>query len=365
MDGVPVELSAVIHTNLKSRYHPGRLDAVVHHALHASIGIPRTLPVFAGREVIGLVREGVFKPITMKQWCTFNRYADIDNAMKNGQDVKGYFNKTTTSTPNANIWTDAWPCGGLPAAGGYAGTSLTSYVYNNSTIGGLWTSMKTPGASQTMHMTGWRHIQQGGSVIGRAGIIYDRVLGYDSCSISSSISTCTNTVPATRYISAGDPGMLALATVNNNGPLGVTASNLTALHYTDNLGNTGVALVTNATLAWAVSSSSTSSTAGAQVALPASGPPFLPVNGGTSGMRKLEDFTSSANNGVGDVTFSLVHPMGFMWTPENSMLVEQELPRAMFNLEKIYSDACISFLYQVTGSSGPSWQGYVRGAFGP
>ncbi len=91
MDGICMELitSPFVKTQSKSRFHPSYLNTIVEKAAQGMLYVPRVLPVFAGDNVIGLMKGGNgtarFYPITHRQWCGFKDYAAIENAVKGGQ----------------------------------------------------------------------------------------------------------------------------------------------------------------------------------------------------------------------------------------------------------------------------------------
>jgi len=356
-----------VRVRAKSRWNPSAVDRAITEALLTSRRIPSTMVVLHEGEPIGLVRGdstgevSTFKHITRKQWCGFTGYADMDAEAKNGKLTRITWLKDTSGWNSSNQWADVWPTTGNPTSGTYAGAANTARQFDHTTVGGLWTRGVLPAASETKHLAAWSFAVVGTSSI-RSVIIYDRVLTYDGASISTTPTTLTNTLPALRYIGAGQDGLLMCVTAT--AVLGAAASALSALTLTDQLGNTGVAIGAGYTLNWFTGAAAPSTTAPAFVVLPfdmtnlITQTPFLPLPGGVSGVRKIEAFTSSANN-TGTVCFGLYKPVGTMWGRE-SMVNRQQLSRSMFTLERIFDDACLSFLVAQSNSGLDTMQGKIE-----
>lgn len=350
-------IAAAVHTQPKSRWNPSAIGASIRAAAEASRGNPGAMIVLHDGRAVGAIRnEGdraVFARFTQKQWCAFNNYVSIDAATRNGNEVQVYYLKTNSSTQDFQ-WLDMWPLGGNPGAGDYSGTANVARQFSNTTTGSMWLNQRTPAAGQTRNLAAWTMGHIAAAAATRTYILYDRVLSYDNVTISTTPATMTNTLTAQRYAGSGDPGLLISATGVT--AVGATAASLSAMTLTDNLGNTGVSLNPQYTLNWSVTAGTPSTTQAAQVVLPwdttnlFAFTPWLPRPAGISGVRKIEGFTSSANN-TGTACFALVKPIGTIWVGGGGTVQHNELARSMFTLERVFDSACLAMMYSTSTSS--------------
>lgn len=362
-----------VKTWSKSKLWPSMVEQHVFRALAVCKDIPQTMPVFAGGEVIGLVlgtNDGsglaYYKPITHRQWMGFHSYDDLDAEVRRGKYYRCFFKKTTTDINQSNLWFDVWPEAGLPIAGDFSGTAATARQFDNTTNGALDLGPAVDASGDTRHLLGWKLTGLAGTnSLANQLIIYDRVLSYDAEVQSTSLTTMTNTNTAQRYASAGQSGMQIATTMNLN-TLGVTTTNLTSLHYTNQGGTTGRSVSTAYTLPfW------TNVTGGLPnpVCCPHDNTnnrtlsPFLPLQAGDQGVRKIEDYTSSANN-TGTFAFALMRPIGIMWTQGSSGGVRVDFARSMFCLERVYDGACLSWLWMAATGNTASISGYLQVGWG-
>jgi hypothetical protein len=351
-----------IHAIQKSRWNPSAIGDSIQSALSNARWSTGVMVVLHEGHPIGLVcgsGDGLrakYTPITYRQWCGFSKYADLNTASKNGKEAWIYFQKTLSGFTGSVQWADAWPCGGNPVSGTYPGSAATARQLDNTTTGAMWLNQRLPGAGETRHLASWvlGHINGAGACV-RSYIIYDRVLTYEACTITTSTTTMTNTLTAQRYIGSGDQGLQICATVQS--ALGAVAANLSSMTVTDNNGNAAVALSPGFTMAWWTSGTAGTSTTPAIVALPRdnanlrSFAPWLPLPG-IGGARKIEAYTSDAIN-TGTVCLALIKPLATIWNSSFGVVSQLETARSMYTLERIYNDACLSMLlYQ--GSSATS-----------
>lgn len=363
-----LEHTPVVRARRKSRWNPSAVDRAITEALRTSYRIPSSMAVLHEGEVIGLVRgdslgiSSTFSPITHRQWCGFNTYNDLNNAAKNGKLTRVYFQKDSSGWTLGTIWGDTWPLAGNPGAGTYAGAANTARQFDNTTAGGLWTRATTPAASETKHIVEWYLSHTNPSAITiRNVIVYDRVLTYDGASITTTLTTLTNTLPALRYIAAGQDGLLIAITCS--AALGAVASNLSALHFTDQNGNGAVSLAPSYTLPFFTSCAAPTTTDPARICVPwnsggSTHTPFLPFPGGVTGVRKVEDFTSSAIN-TGTICVGLYKPVAVMYGRDN-ITVQTSLARSMFALERVFDDACLAFMVNEANTNSVMMQGEIR-----
>jgi hypothetical protein len=338
----------------KSLWHPSAVDESIRGALVLSREAPgHTVPVFHAGEVVGLVRgmrcrcHARWLPLTPAQFSGFDTYDTLNYAVKNGQVLNTFFNFPGIGTQHQ--WMDAFGLGGgVPPAGGFTGTANTVRLLDNTDLGSMWAGSATtrPGASQTLHQVAYEISI--GSRNSAFIVLYDRVATYDGCSILVTSTTLTNGSTPARYVSAGDDGLLVAMVAQAT--LGATASNLTVMHYTDQAGNTAQAMSAGYTLSWFAGVSAN------VVAVPngagnTSLTLFLPLLGGDTGVRKVEDFQSSATNVGGSVCIVMAKPLGFYCVSSglggsNGVVQRRDLSRATFALEKVFTTACLSmFVY--------------------
>lgn len=332
-------------------------------AVHASRGVPRAIPVLHDGHVVGLIRGdrrgkvSEYTPITYRQWCGFNTYADLDTAAKTGNRVQAIFFKDLTTGP-ASGWSDTWPCQGQPGAGDYSGAANTLRKFDNTTAGCIRFSSLTISGGPTRHLANWQATCSGTNIVSSI-MLYDRVASYDNGGISTTPTTFTNTLSPARYVSSGQEGLLVVPTAQTTTGTGATASNISSLTFTDQGGNTAVSATFGGTVTWAPSAAAGTTTFPSPVML--TDPflqPWLPLAANVSGVRKLETVTSSAVN-TGPVCWVLFHPVGTIWV-QSGLNMRQELARATFALERIYDDACLSMLVQSVSNAARSIFGYTE-----
>lgn len=360
-----------IHTTKKSRWNPSAVGNSIMNALENSRGNAGAMAVFHQGHIVGLVRgtsdrtRAKYTPVTPSEWRNFATYDDLNTASKNGKEAWVIFNLTGSTWTSGMTWNDMWTVQGTSLGGQYTGGANTARLLDNTTQGAFNLNQRLPGAGETRHFAQWDigHISGSGTCI-RSYILYDRVLTYDNCSVTTSTSTMTNTSTAARYISSGQEGMQISVTACGTA-LGATAANLSSMTVTDNAGNTAVSMAPGYTMAWYTSGPLGSSSSGAPIVLPrdnANGfsfTPWLPLPGGVSGVRKIEAFTSSAIN-TGAVCLALVKPVGTMWNSGTGITSHLDLTRALYTLERIYDTACLNLLMHQASSNTSNTLGRLR-----
>jgi hypothetical protein len=216
----------------KSTTNPSAEDGAIRSAVQMCRGIDVPLPVIFGRRIIGYV-EGkrapdprvTFRRVPEKQWCGFATYDQLIQALTAGQRLPCFFTKTATTAPVANNWYDLWPVGGNPQAGAFGGAASTAVQFLDTTAGALYTGGNV--STQTKHILSMAGVSSGGTPM---LMLYDRVLTYEANIFNNTVNkTMTNTLPALRYVSAGQSGMKIMCTVQTLN--GATAANLTQLRY--------------------------------------------------------------------------------------------------------------------------------------
>lgn len=337
--------------------------------------------VVANRRVVGLVQgrqleDGVvahrFHPAS--SWTERNRayermvasagwtnYDGITADVTAGKYGRNYFMKAHTSAAVAQNWMDLWPVAGNPAAGTINGTAFTARQYDDTTTGAI-THRGNVSTDWKFLLSMWAVASANAPMI----MLYDRVLGYDLCTFNAAANQAmTNTLTALRYNTAA-PGLLCSILANTTN--GATAANLTQLRYTNQAGTALQSVPTSQTLTFIPSAANPSSTLGARVICPiTSGQTapwtfYLPMASGDTGMRLVNDYTTSAAN-TGTFTVLLMHPIADFMIPVAA--VPQEIDRVfqISDLERVYDGACLSLMayfpattaFNVTGGIRPAW----------
>lgn len=370
-----------VHVRRKSSFGPQEEDRAFSHAVEAAAGTPRLCPVVWAGKHLGWVRGvGPFSPYvywtrntdpglnemgldTHKWWAGFNGIDGIINAVTGSTVAKFMqaWGKAHTGSPGGGSglnWHDLWPIRGDPEIGAYGGTALTSKQYSDTTAGSIAHGGNV--SSATKHLTRiWTMSQSGTPTL----LLYDRVLGYDACPFNANSNTpFTTTLTAQRYLGTGLPGMLICGECD--ALTGATASNLTALAYTDDEGNTSQAMPTSRTIIIGTGSATPTNALGARIDMPvaASGTnnwgPFLPLAAGDSGVRLIANWTTSAAN-TGTHCMALLYPMGFAPTYAAGVVAMHDTVLQIMKLTRIYDGACLSFLTYFHASTASRLSGGV------
>lgn len=345
-------ITPAVHTESKSRLNPSRVDALMRHAARIATGVASTQAVYDGDRIIGLVRgESGSKRVlarrcTERMWCGFSTEEAMNDAMKNGQYVAVPWHKDTSGWNKVNIWADTFPCQGVPSAGSYGGSVGIARAYDNTTPGGLELKGKTPGAGQTRHFAKATRVDLASSDKAVWLEIVDRTIGYNSQNIGTLATTMTNTVTASRHISAGEDALQIMCTITS--ALGATTSAISAVNIVDHAG-ASVALAPGYTMNYYTSGPAGSTTVPAPIAAPhettntETMAPFLPMPAGSNGARRIVDFASTVIN-TGLISIDLVKPIAAIWISTSQLVQILETGRFTYQLPRIYNDACLSIL---------------------
>jgi hypothetical protein len=200
-------------------------------------------------------------------------------------------------------------------------------------------------------------------------IIYDRVLTYEACTISNVNQVMTNTLPAQRYISGGQPGLKIMVTCQT--VLGATANAYTQLQYTDQDGNTLQSMPTSFGVNVIVSAAAPTATLGARVVSPAASGgtlafgPFLPLATGDTGVRLIDNFTHSANN-TGTLAYVLCQPLALLpvVNGSNPTLVAADQIMQSTSFGQVLDGACLAPLVYMPTGTGATYIGRVDTVWG-
>ena len=360
---------AIVGLDRKTKTNPSAESDVISRAVQAHRGCDWKQPVVFGRRIVGLVEgrrqhpEVTFrsvKPIPLS--CVFNTYDDLIAACSAGRFYAGIFAKSATTNGVANNWYDLFPVGGNPSSGAYGGAAFTAVQKSDSTVGSLYMGGNV--STFTKSNTGlWCSSTANTPIL----VVYDRVLCYEACTYNAAVNQAmTNTLPAQRYISAGQSGLkifLTTQTVN-----GATANNMTLLTYTNQAGTAGQTMPTTPTVSQIVSGAAPTATLGARIISPATTATTLPwgytlpLAAGDSGVRLIQNYTTSAAN-TGTVCFVLGFPLFTLGMPTAGVISQADAVYQIPNLRQIFDGACISFLLNLVAATGTTVQGEFDAAW--
>lgn len=363
--------TARVHTLAKSRWNPSAVDRSITQAAYSARGIPRWMPVMHDGQVVAAVRGYAgglgteVATLTHKQWCGFQDVPDMRQKIQKGKFTRVLIWKDNTTGGTGQNWCDLWNCQGSSAVGGFSGTANTLRQFDNTTPGGLWIGPLVPAASETRHVVGWNLTINSTNRVATM-ILYDRVATYDGCSITTVLTTLTNTLPPLRYVSAGQEGLLVSVAATT--ALGAVASTLSAMTFTDNQGNAAVSQSPGYTQNYYTSAGAPAATAGVLICTPfdptslSTFTPVLPLAANCSGVRKVETFTASVIN-TGTTCWSLIHPIAVLPVMGNTQL-DIELHKTMRAMERVYDGACLSILAHSANAAPGGMFGHVKMAHG-
>ena len=360
---------AIIGLERKTRTNPSAEDDCIARAVQAHRGCNWKQPVVFGKRIVGLVEgrrqhpEVTFrsvKPIPLS--CVFNTYDDLIAACSAGRFYQGIFAKSATTNGVANNWYDLFPVGGNPSSGAYGGAAFTSVQKSDSTVGSLYMGGNV--SPYTKNNTGlWISSTANTPTV----VVYDRVLTYEACTYNASVNQAmTNSLPAQRYISAGQSGLKIFVTTQTVN--GATANNLTQLQYTNQNGTALQNMPTSPTVSEIVSGAAPTATLGARIISPAtSGTTIpwgytLPLAAGDSGVRLIANYTTSAAN-TGTICFVLGFPLFTLGIATAGVASQADAVYQIPNLRQIFDGACISFLSYIPATTGATIQGEFDAAW--
>lgn len=369
-------MTHLIGLDRKSQTNPSAEDRAIFAAVQGARGVDRVAPVFhAGRvvaETFGvpwwlckarpdLEPGDVFvRPVTGRRrtrwtpeeafrgWgrrfrkdAALTTYDNVIAAISAGQAYDAPFYKSHTTAPAANSFYDLWPLGGFPIAGTYTGAAATARALTDADVGSLYTYGNVSAFIKRITSVA------GNATAGTPTLwVYDRVLTYEATVFNANANAAfTNVAVAGRYIAAGQPGLKVMLTVQT--VTGATAATITRLAYTDQGGNTGQLAPVAYANSFIASTAAPTATLGARVFYPAVAATsvtvgqYVPLLTGDSGVRKLEDLTTSAAN-TGTMCFVCMQPLAQI--PIATQGVTQLIDQIMqvTNLAQIVDGGCIA-----------------------
>lgn len=252
----------------------------------------------------------------------------VSEATSGGKKQFHTFNKVGTASAAAPEPMSLWNVGAKPAAGGVGGTSGTGRATTRATTGALGQDNPALSGDQLHLVSG-----HAAASVPNTLLAYDRLwdMTYNH---ASSVSTAIDALNRpTRYqTSALAPSSFVSGEVTT--ALSVTAHNITVT-YVDDAGNTA-----EAAAAYAAPVSAAANR------IPLVSPNwFLPLNSGDRGARYLTNIAQSTIAAVTGVSnFFVGHPLAFLPCPVANLLFDFDWVYSTFNLERIFDNACVSFL---------------------
>lgn len=343
---------AIVGIRPRSRYGAHEDARHVRDAAYAWRYCVQPIAVIVGGKHLGWVRGTPhgrethwFHPlIATTNWPTQNT---LINTITNSGKSRVFAWAKMSASAVVDSWHDLWGCVGTPTRGDWSGTAKTARQFSDSTTGSVWHGGNVSSSEKVLTR---QSIFVNGAVVPRSFILYDRVLSYDACTMTASNQSMTNTLAAQRYIGSGEPGlqmMMCADTVHN-----ATAANLTVCQYTDDDGNTLQSMPTTPTVRKVPSAAAPTSNLPARVIAPTSpgstartDRPFLPLIGGDSGVRLVDNYTWSAAP-TGTFSLALVFPLAYIpGIGVNGTPVDYDYTAGLDAMNIVIKDgACLSFL---------------------
>lgn len=331
-----------LHLRSKTKYGLHDDQRALEQAMRASKGIITPLPVVFGGKVIGSVGWNRF---SKEIWAgPFNGYDDLINKATSStpQVFDAWAYKTTGAfTVTANRWYDTWTVADDPDGGTFPGAAATAYVHSTSDPGFIGLG-PAPSGGQTKHLTGADLIETSTGAF--TYILYDRVLVYNACPITSGLKNMTNTVPATRYAGVGVQIMITEQAVLSGAP------SLTALSYTNDASST----VSLKGTPYALTSNQSADSTHAAEIMNQTAPdlmPFLPIAGNEKGVQNILSYTVGSTL-TGSICFVLARPIAMLVCPITGQSVQMNWVKGNPNLFQLASDACLALVVRTNTTAG-------------
>ena len=365
------ETPGLIGLPRKSLNSPSQVSRSIEAACHAAVGIDVPMPVFHDGRAVAIVRGNARSPVvdvyerTPKLWCALNSYADITDALAAERSRVTKWQKNATAAGVADNYYDLWAVDGDPTSGAYAGAALTAVQFSDTSTGAIMHGGNV--STSNKHLI--RHEVLASASTTPVVIIYDRVLTYEACTISASNQVMTNGLAAQRYIGSGEPGLKIMVTCQT--ALGATANAFTQLQYTDNSGNTLQSMPTTNNVNVIVSAAAPTTTRGARVVSPSlsggtfSFGPFMPLATGDTGVRLIDNVTSSAGN-TGTLAYVLCFPIALIpiinGTNPSLATADQIMQTTSFG--QVKDGACLAPIMYMPTATGATYTGRIDTVWG-
>lgn len=373
-------MNVAIHTESKVWSSDHVKERIVRAVAAVSYGVGRLMPVLHRGRIIAWCGWSFIEraPIVvmhrgwMRKWidrdglfCGFNSVDDlIYQSTVNGQMRQLFWFKSHVTASTSSVWNHFYGLAGFPGRGTFTGTAFTARRHDDTEVGALMHGGNV--SPKTKHIIShW--IRSGATATNDTHIacLYDMVISYDQCTLTTVLNNFTNTNTALRYISAGDYGLQIMGCVNS----ATTASNAYTLKYTS-IGGTAGRSIPGAVIATPFSSPTPDSGYAASTAFAqdVSGSLFtmlnVPLVNGDSGVKQL-DSVQMGSIAAESVNYILGYQLA--WMPiysGNDYTYTMDLVKQAPSLPRIRDGACLALAIHTVGGQSVTWNGGVNVAWG-
>jgi hypothetical protein len=272
----------------------------------------------------------------------FTGYDQVINAWTvNGTGQKLQFSKISATAGVANTPMDMWKATGMPAAGAYGTVGKANgRVTTSATAGGL--PYNNPSAGQTCNLlegeaTGITASATGSLIL--VDFIADVLLDYSETTGSIVGVDATSRLPANAGAQLWLPVVTGLSAVANTWTFGYT-------------NNAGVSSRVTPTITGVASRAADKNIT--------AGGPWQPLQAGDTGIRTLDTITHASGAGTGQFAAKLIRILANIPIGTIGIVVARDFVVELPNMERIYDNSCLGFLWLPTGTQTPTYFGEVR-----
>lgn len=359
-----------VRTRSKSRFSDAHDARVMETACAAWCTTRCPIPVASGGKLLGMVSgdptTAIARFVPAQYLSTTNLYDDYDQAIQKNTVGLKQFNWHWSKHKGGGVagnWYDTWSTYGRGQAGAYGGTARTAKQFGKTTVGSMFHGPDVSPSLKFLKRTTGFNSEPGNRL--EVSFLYDRVLSYETCSMTNGNQTMTNALAAQRWIGTGERGLQIFPTcdaVHN-----ATTADLSQVRYTNEQGTT-LQQVAGLPIAKIVSIAAPTTSQPARMILqgatttttPAS--PFLELAAGDLGARLINDYSFTAAP-TGTNCFALVWPylmvVEMVYTGQS---YDHELVSGVEALgaPRIYDDACLAVAVLQRSSIAGMLEGWVE-----
>lgn len=363
-----MEQSTAVHAPRKSRTSDRDLERVVRNVARNAYGVGRLMPIIYEHRVVGWCgwsfREDCavvlhHKP-WMRTWIDRNGlllgYPNVDDIINqitnNGSLRQVLWFKSNFGASAGGTWNHFYNVGGWPGAGSFNGTTFTARQHDDTEVGAMMHGGNVSPKTKHIISGGFRS----GSTLSTDNpvvCVYDMVISYDACVVTSTPTNFTNTLPALRYISTNDPGLQIMACANSV----LTGSiNFSPLKYTSVGGTAGQTVPVTMTETVVANVPSTGNPSQSAFALVNSNTRSIlnaPLVNGDGGVKQLDSLTMGST-----VTDTINYILGFQlgWMHASSGTEVRylfDLVTGANELPIVRDGACLQIAMLLAGTGHP------------
>lgn len=330
----------------------------------AVAGMPGLVYVRGGGDIVGRLEGGYFSNAVdynqqkyrrvLREWAAlqqrqanagFTSLSDlISEATSGGKSQQLLFQKAPTTGTTVGNAVVARNIGALPVARGTGGTSGTGVKTTSATTGAL--RFANPAGGDQTHLTTISLQASAVSSLLLMDVLWDMTYNH-----ASSTSTAVDSANRPdRYQTSGlAPGNFLSGEITT--ALSATAHTLTAT-YVDDAGNTAEAAAAYSAPVSAVALRTPT----------VAGQWFVPLNTGDAGLRYVTNIAQSTITSVtGVTTWFVAHPLALVPVYVANVPFIYDGINSAFSLERIYDDACLSFMTPAIATTGTiTYNGLIR-----